>query len=136
MKRFLLLMALSAWGLLFACQNDTPRAVLELDFEWSKPNECSENSPAIRIRGLPDTATSLRVRLIDLYQPGADHGGWEPMPVPSAGVIAAGGLKQYRGPCPPKYYAQNNYEFTVEALDSNGVVVAEGELAKKCCPDW
>jgi hypothetical protein len=119
-----------------ACQKDTPRAVLQLDYEWSKPNECSETSPEIRISGLPETAHFLRVRLIDLYQPGADHGGWEQIPVPAAGVIPTGGLKQYRGPCPPKYYAQNNYEFTVEALDPNGEVMAEGELAQKCCPDW
>lgn len=136
MKGYLLCVAISALFLSLACQDDTPKAVLQLDFEWSKPNECSETSPEIRISGLPETTHSLRVRLIDLYQPGADHGGWEQIPVPAGGVISAGGLQQYRGPCPPKYYAQNNYEYTVEALDLNGVVMAEGELAKKCCPDW
>lgn len=136
MKRFLLLIVIGAWGLSLACQKDSPHAALELDFEWSKPNECSETSPEIRIGGLPETATALRVRLIDLYQPGADHGGWEQVPVPAGGILAAGGLKQYRGPCPPKYYAQNNYEFTVEALGPGGEILAKGDLAKKCCPDW
>lgn len=136
MKRILLLIAIGVSALSFACRQDASKALLQLDFEWSKPNECSETSPEIRIGGIPETAASLRVRLIDLYQPGADHGGWEPLPVSAAGVIPAGGLHQYRGLCPPKYYAQNNYEFTVEALDRNGIVVAEGELAKKCCPDW
>ena len=136
MKRFVFFVALSASLLSPSCQNSASVTQLQLDFEWSKSNECSETSPEIRISGLPETTNMLRVRLIDLYQPGADHGGWEKIPIPEGGVIASDGLKQFRGPCPPKYYAQNNYEFSIEALDKDGVVVAEGKLAKKCCPNW
>jgi len=120
-----------------ACQRDPSVLDLQLDFEWSKKNECSETSPEIHIAGLPEAVQSLRVRLIDLYQPGADHGDWgQPIPVPADGIILKGGLRHFRGPCPPKYYGQSKYEFTVEALDQAGTLVAEGKLAKKCCPDW
>ena len=120
-----------------ACQRDPSLTELQIGFQWSKSNECSEMSPEIRVEGLPPAARTLRVRLIDLYQPGADHGDWgQPIPLPQGGVIPVGGLKHFRGPCPPKYYGQSNYEFTVEALDQDGVRVAEGQLAKKCCPDW
>lgn len=131
------LAAAAAFSVLVACRQDPSVGKLQIDFEWAKKNECSEVSPEIRITGLPQDAERLKVRLIDLYQPGADHGDWgEPIPVPQDRIIPRGGLRHFRGPCPPKYYGQSNYEFTVKALDNEGTLVAEGSLAKKCCPDW
>ena len=137
MRRYVILAAALIFIALVACRQDSSLAHLQIDFEWSKKNECSETSPEIRIAGLPQRAEWLKVRLIDLYQPGADHGDWgEPIPVPKDSVIPTGGLRHFRGPCPPKYYGQSKYEFTVEALDQVGGLIAKGELAKECCPDW
>jgi phosphatidylethanolamine-binding protein (PEBP) family uncharacterized protein len=136
MRKTMVLLAAGLLLLAIACQGNSSVGLLQLDFEWSRENECRDTSPQITITGLPEAAATLRVRLIDLYQPGADHGGWGQIPVPANGVIPAAGLSHFRGPCPPKYYGNNNYEFTVEALDRDGVKLAEGKLARKCCPDW
>ena len=136
MSKVFVLVAAALGLILFACQDNRSIGSLQLDFEWSRENECRDTSPQITITGLPEAAVALRVRLIDLYQPGADHGGWGQIPAPANGVIPAAGLSHFRGPCPPKYYGTNNYEFTVEALDKDGAKLAEGKRAKKCCPDW
>lgn len=101
MREMIAILALGLLLLPFSCLNGGPEAELVLGFEWAQPNECSEFSPEIRISGLPETARFLRVRLQDLYQPGADHGGWGQIPCPESHVIPPGGLPHFRGPCPP-----------------------------------
>ena len=133
MISFLLLLV---WFTGVACQQDDNVAELGLQFDWAKQNECSEFSPEIHVTGIPPGTRYLDVCLTDLYQPGADHGGWGQIPCPADGVIPPGGLAHFRGPCPPKYYGGGNYEFAVRAIDANGDVTGMGKQAKECCPEW
>jgi len=76
------------------------------------------------------------VELVDLDVPSADHGLPEKIPYDGKGVILRGRLNNYIMPTPPRRegYDGNRYQFTVKALDREGVVIGIGKAVRRCCP--
>jgi len=114
--------------LLLGCASTpvSPNAVvLGVDFQWQSADRCASRSPEIRVTNLPAETKLLRVRLKDLDVPNWNHGGGE-VAYTGKGVIPAGALQGgYNGPCPPS--GSHRYQFTVQALNAQGVVVGSGK---------
>lgn len=106
-------------------QPQAPRGAPELgvEFTWAGVPRCSDISPRIVVRDVPPGTRRLRVELVDLDSVMSRHGGGE-VEAPADGVIPAGALKSYRGPCPSQQPIE--YEMRVSALDATGRVIAEG----------
>ena len=96
---------------------------LGVEFSWAGISPCSNDSPRIVVRDAPAATKRFRVELVDIDTAFGRHGGGEVDATPS-GVIAAGALKSYRGPCPSQQPIV--YEMRVEALDAGGRVLARG----------
>jgi hypothetical protein len=75
------------------------------------------------VRDAPPATKRFRVALVDVDSIMSRHGGGEVDATPG-GVIAAGALKSYRGPCPSQQTIV--YEMRVSALDGSGQVIAQG----------
>jgi phosphatidylethanolamine-binding protein (PEBP) family uncharacterized protein len=103
----------------------------ELDFTWGTGLGENQKNPEIRLTRVPPNTKFLKVQLIDLDQPYYNHGEVEKITYVKDGFIPYGSLKNYIGPSPPPQ--GHLYEYTIKALDENGVVVGIGKKAKKCC---
>ena len=100
-------------------------AELTVDFSWEGIAACSHESPEIRVAGVPEGTTELRVKLKDVDVPAWNHGGGK-VAHDGSGVIPAGALKiGYNGPCPPS--GRHKYEFSVMALDAEGAIIGFGK---------
>jgi phosphatidylethanolamine-binding protein (PEBP) family uncharacterized protein len=110
-----------------------PRGAPELgvEFTWTGVAACTDVSPRIIVRDVPPAARRLRVELVDVDSAMSRHGGGE-VDVPRDGVIAAGALKSYRGPCPSQKAIE--YEMRVAALDAAGHVIAQGRERQSFVP--
>ena len=119
--------ALVAAFLAAACatQPAAPRGAPELgvEFTWKDVPPCSNVSPRIIVRDAPAGTARFRVELVDVDSAISRHGGGEVAATPG-GVIPAGALKSYRGPCPAQQPI--TYEMRVQALDASGRVLARG----------
>lgn len=96
---------------------------LAVDFSWTGVEPCSNVSPKITVYNAPAGTRRFRVELVDMDSALSRHGGGEVEASPD-GVIPAGALKSYRGPCPSQ--TAINYEMRVAALDVSGRVLARG----------
>jgi hypothetical protein len=115
-----------------SCEKVSPDAVeLELDYSWGTGLGENQKNPEIRLTGIPSTTKFLEVQLVDLDLSFANHGEVEKITYVEDGLIPYGTLKNYIGPSPPPQ--GHLYEYTIKALDENGVVVGIGKKAKKCC---
>jgi phosphatidylethanolamine-binding protein (PEBP) family uncharacterized protein len=124
--------AFSCLVLLTACSKASPDAVkLQVDYNWTNANVCSNFSPEIKVLGIPPTTKQLRVTLTDLDFLIYDHGGGT-VKYEGSNIIAAGALKDYRGPCPP-FDTTHRYSIRVDAIDASGVIIGFGEKTKPCC---
>lgn len=119
---------------LFSCKKISPDAVeFELDYSWGTGLGENQKKPEIRLTGIPSTTKFLEVQLVDLDLSYYNHGEVEKITYVENGVIPYGSLKNYIGPSPPPPPQGHLYEYTIKALDENGVVVGIGKKAKKCC---
>ena len=102
---------------------------LDVDFSWKEEHRCSSKSPEIRVAGIPAGTKLLKVTLVDLDVPFWNHGGGT-VENDGSGVIPAESLKSgYNGPCPPG--GSHRYEFTVDAVDEQGLIVGSGKKMNK-----
>ena len=98
---------------------------LQVQFSWSATKACSTTPPAFRIADVPKGTKYLSFRLAD-YNASFNHGGGE-IAYKGSGAIPAGAFGGgYQGPCPPTGQT-HTYEWTVDALDANKNVLAEGK---------
>jgi hypothetical protein len=106
-------------------QQQAPRGAPELgvEFTWKDTRPCSDVSPRIVVRDVPAATKRFRVELVDIDSAMSRHGGGD-VDAAADGVIAAGALKSYRGPCPSQHSIE--YEMRVAALDASGRVLARG----------
>ena len=128
------LLLLVAGAALAACagrERVASPAPLDVSFAWAAIDRCTPRSPEIRVDGLPAAATVLDVRMTDLNVPTFPHGGGE-VPRPADGVIPAGALRGYAGPCPPG--APHPYQITVEAVDAANRIIATGRAVRPFPP--
>jgi len=97
-------------------------------------------SPGLSWRGIPATAKSLILTMIDIdvrpslwshwivvYLPPDSTGiprGQRTLPGGARGVVSNFGDAFYDGPCPPEGSGLHHYKFTLWALPNDGIVVA------------
>ena len=107
-----------------------PDAVeLSVDFSWEGVLRCSSNSPEFRVNGIPPGTKSFKIKLEDLDVPSWDHGGGT-VTNDDSGIIPPKSLKSgYNGPCPPS--GSHRYQFTVNAVNEEGVIIGIGKAMKK-----
>ena len=124
MRFFAPLLALALAGCT-SSQPQAPRGAPELgvEFTWTGVSPCTDVSPRIVLRDVPTGTKRFRVELVDVDSVMSRHGGGE-VDAPPGGVIPAGALKSYRGPCPSQRAIE--YEMRVFALDGAGQVLAKG----------
>lgn len=104
---------------------------MSIDFKWARENLCERGfSPEITVSGIPEGTARFKVRLRDLNMTSYNHGGGE-VENDGSGIIRAGDLKDYRGPCPPMGDT-HRYSFTVQALDAAGKMLAKAEKTVPC----
>lgn len=104
---------------------------LIVDFSWKNTKRCSDVSPEIKVTGFPESTKSFKVSLKDLDTISPDpfyHGGGT-VANDGSGVIAAGSLKYYKGPCPQ--FGIHRYVFTVKAVDAGGRTIGIGKKMNK-----
>ncbi len=140
MKKITPLAILTAAIILIAgCANNPdkikiPRDAAEMtvEFSWEGIAACTHDSPELRVSAVPDATTDLRVRLKDISLPEWNHGGGQ-VKHDGSGVIPAGALKLgYNGPCQPS--GRHKYEFSVMAVDADGVIVGFGKARQSFPP--
>jgi phosphatidylethanolamine-binding protein (PEBP) family uncharacterized protein len=99
---------------------------LGVKFTWARTEACSSIPPAFGITNVPKETKYLSFKLVDQNLPGYDHGGGK-VAYKGSGNIPVGSFGgDYRGPCPPPVDV-HTYEWTVQALDANKSVLAEGK---------
>ncbi len=105
---------------------------MDVDFSWAGIQACSHESPEIRVANIPDGTTELRIRLKDINLPAWNHGGgW--VTNDDSGLIPAGALNiGYNGPCQPD--GRHKYEFSVMAVNAEGVIIGFGKALKPFPP--
>jgi hypothetical protein len=106
------------------------QSALTVDFSWSGVQACTTKPPAFKISGIPAAAKRLRFVMKDLDKPSFDHGGGT-VDYGGTGNIPAGAFF-YTGPCPPG--GSHQYQWTVQALDASGRVIATGQATKPFPP--
>ena len=100
-------------------------AEMTVEFSWEGIAACTHDSPELRVSAVPEGTADLRVRLKDVSLPAWNHGGGK-VKHDGSGVIPAGALKLgYNGPCPPS--GRHKYEFSVMAVDADGVIIGFGK---------
>lgn len=132
MRKLITLLALAA----AACSTSQPQAPrgapeLGVEFTWAGVAACTDVSPRIIVRDVPAATKRFRVELVDVDSVMSRHGGGEVAAAPD-GVIPAGALKSYRGPCPSQQGIE--YEMRVAALDGDGRVLAQGKERQSFVP--
>ncbi|MBL8664304.1 MAG: hypothetical protein JNM29_15845 [Candidatus Odyssella sp.] len=132
MRKFVPLLALAA----AACATSQPQAPrgapeLGVEFTWTGVAPCTDVSPRIIVRDAPAATRRFRVELVDVDSVMSRHGGGEVEAAPG-GVIPAGALKAYRGPCPSQQAVE--YEMRVWAIDGAGRVLAQGRERQTFTP--
>lgn len=106
------------------------QAPLTVDSSWAGTAACGTKPPAFKIGGIPAGTKKLRFAMKDLDKPGFDHGGGT-VDYAGSGEVAAGAFF-YTGPCPPG--GSHRYQWTVQALDGAGRVIASGQAMKPFPP--
>ncbi|MBR9986402.1 MAG: hypothetical protein KFF68_10870 [Desulfosarcina sp.] len=108
-------------------------AKLTVDFSWEGIQACTHESPEIRVSDVPEGTEELRTYLSDLDLPAWNHGGGK-VKYDGSGVIPAGALKLgYNGPCPPPGN-RHTYEFSIMAMDADGVIIGFGRAMQSFPP--
>ncbi|HEY7609297.1 MAG TPA: YbhB/YbcL family Raf kinase inhibitor-like protein [Alphaproteobacteria bacterium] len=103
---------------------------LTVDFSWAGTPACGTKPPAFKLTGIPAGTKKLRFAMKDLDVPSFNHGGGT-VDYAGSGNIAAGAFL-YTGPCPPG--GVHRYQWTVQALDAAGRVIAAGQATKPFPP--
>jgi hypothetical protein len=99
---------------------------LGLKFTWVGTKSCSSTPPAFRITNIPKETKFLSFKLADENRPSYNHGGGQVSYKGSWNIPAGAFGGDYRGPCPPPFDV-HTYTWTVQALDANKRVLAEGK---------
>lgn len=124
-----LALALLATGCLGPKRADDFRP-MKVAFEWRGSGcQLSSPSPRIVVADVPEGTAYLKVTLTDRDAPDFRHGGGV-VPYTGGGVIEAGALKDYKGPCPPS--GSHAYVLRVQALDkARALILGEGGVERR-----
>lgn len=104
-----------------------PADAMGLSFSWGPTKKCFDSkSPPMSVSSVPAGTAKIRFKMVDLDAPGYSHGGGTVV-YSGNGSLPYGAFK-YTGPCPP---SPHTYQFTAEALDGKGKVLAKATARKK-----
>lgn len=110
----------------------TDAAKMDVAFSWEGIQTCAHESPEIRVSNIPDGTAELQVKLKNVNVPEWNQGGGN-VKNDGSGIIPAGSLNLgYNGPCPAG--GRNTYEFTVMAVDAEGVIIGFGKARQPFPP--
>lgn len=105
-------------------------AEMGVSFEWNPPETRRNQNPEIHLTGVPEATHRFSVELVDLDLKTFNHGGGN-YPYTGSSIIPAGELDGfYQGPSPPPGIF-HQYQFTVKALNADGVVIGEGKHTRQ-----
>jgi phosphatidylethanolamine-binding protein (PEBP) family uncharacterized protein len=119
---------LTSAAMLAIAANASDAAAFSASFRWCSKTPQSAISPAFALTGAPKGTVSLALKMTD-HQSSYDHGGGT---IPyRGGGIPCGAIKQgWVGPFPPDGEV-HTYEFTIEARDASGKVLATAHATRK-----
>jgi len=103
---------------------------MSVKFSWIGYQRCSSASPAFTVSDVPPGTARLAFKMVDKNVPTYPHGGGT---IAYSGTEIPAGAFSYQGPCPPSGQ-QHTYEWTVQALDGNGKMIASTTAAAKFPP--
>ena len=107
-------------------------AKMTVEFSWEGIQACTHESPEIQVSDIPDGTTELLVTLKDVSVPEWNHGSGR-VKHDGSGVIPAGALNiGYNGPCPPE--GRHKYEFSVMAVNAEGIIIGVGKARQSFPP--
>jgi hypothetical protein len=104
-------------------------AHLDVDFSWNDTVRCTTAPPAFTIGGVPPGTKTLDFTMRLGGPTGTMLGGGH-VPYTGSPQVPAGAFG-YLGPCP---MGVQNYNFTVQALDSTGTIIARGDATRQYPP--
>ena len=114
--------------LVFSAATAQSQSKLDVQFEWSKQRHyCNTVSPPFKIGGIPEGTKKLKFHMVDLDYTIYQHGGGT-IEYKGSGDIPERAF-YYLGPCSRR--GPHRYEFSVEALDDSGKVLARGAAMRK-----
>lgn len=118
---------LAALSLVATSALPAPASTMSVSFSWAGTVRCSGTPPAFRLSAVPAGTTRLVFKMIDRDKPDYPHGGGT-VTYAGTGNIPAGSFS-YTGPCPPQG-AVHTYEWTVQATDDRGQILATAHAAQ------
>lgn len=101
-----------------------------LNFSWAGVSSCSSSPPAFTLSGVPRGTSQLAFNMVDLQNQSYSHGGGT---IAHQGSKVPAGSFSYRGPCPPEG-VHHEYQWTVQALDANGKIMASASASRPFPP--
>lgn len=122
----------AALGLTSVMLSPAPVAAMSLEFSWDGYARCTTGSPAFRLGDVPTGTAQLSFKMVDLKVPSYPHGGGRVAYQDGTTMIGAGAIAA-QGPCPPEG-ERHDYQWTVQALDGTGKVLASATAVRKFPP--
>ena len=105
----------------------TCASAMELSFSWGPTKKCFDSkSPPMTVSKVPNGTEKLKFKMVDRNAMGYRHGGGT-VEFKGSGNLPYGAFR-YKGPCPP---SPHTYEFTVQAIDMSGKVLAKATARRK-----
>jgi phosphatidylethanolamine-binding protein (PEBP) family uncharacterized protein len=122
------ILLVSIFAALLAASGAVQAAPFTASFRWCSKTPQSTTSPAFTLSGVPKGTKTLALAMTD-HQASYNHGGGT---VPySGGKIPCGAIASgWVGPFPPSGET-HTYEFTIDAQDASGKVVATAHATRK-----
>ena len=113
----------------------TYASAMELSFSWGPTIKCFDSkSPPMTVSQVPNGTAKLRFRMVDRNKMSYRHGGGT-VDFKGSGNLPYGAFlnspfRPYKGPC-PRRTSPHTYEFTVQAIDMSGRVLAKANARRK-----
>jgi phosphatidylethanolamine-binding protein (PEBP) family uncharacterized protein len=106
---------------------DPAKSEFAVDFTWAGTASCFDpKSPLFTLSQVPAGTESLRFTMVDLDAPSYPHGGGTVVYHGERAIPR--GAFAYHGPCPPS--GRHRYQWTIEARDGAGGVLAQARVTK------
>lgn len=113
--------ALSGFAVAAMAMMPSAAHAFSASYSWQGIGGCGTTSPPFHLSDVPRDTVALRFEMHDLQAPRFHHGG-STVAYHGSDSVPKGTIR-YTGPCPPPN-TRHTYRWTIEALGSNGQVLA------------